>query len=131
MIVSDANREAVGLPKRTLLLVEDEILVRIFIAEILRDEGFEVLEAATSEEALRQFRAHPRISLVVSDVKMPGPIDGVQLSFAIKALEPHKPLILVSADFDLGTPHSADVFLPKPFQPAELIFLIKQAISAK
>ena len=65
----------------TILLVEDEALIRVDLAEHLRAAGFRnVLEAGNGDQALAMLGAHPAIALVISDVRMPGATDGVALA---------------------------------------------------
>jgi two-component system, response regulator PdtaR len=60
----------------TVLVVEDEVLVRMVIADYLRDCGFRVLEASTADEAMRVLGTNERVDIVFSDVQMPGSLDG-------------------------------------------------------
>ena len=66
-------------PRRTILVVEDEILVRAAAATHLRDAGYIVMEAADAAEAVRILGAERSIDLVFSDVNMPGEMDGTGL----------------------------------------------------
>jgi len=62
------------------LVVEDEVLIRIHLAEELRDAGFEVFEACDASEAQRYLRESGDIQLLVTDVSMPGEMNGVALA---------------------------------------------------
>ncbi|MGZ5904834.1 MAG: response regulator, partial [Reyranella sp.] len=64
----------------TVLVVEDEILVRTVIAAYLRDCGFDVVEAGSADEAVRVLEAGVRIDIVFSDINMPGSLDGFGLA---------------------------------------------------
>ncbi|MDA6490278.1 response regulator, partial [Escherichia coli] len=72
---SDSEEE-----RTSILVVEDEILVRYVICDYLRDCGFHVIEAGTADEALEYLRSHNDVVLVFSDVRMPGSLDGIGLS---------------------------------------------------
>jgi PleD family two-component response regulator len=64
----------------TVLVVEDEMMVRMPIAEYLRDCGYSVVEAANASEAIAAVDAEGPFSLVFSDIRMPGKMDGVGLA---------------------------------------------------
>jgi len=90
-------REA--LPKcepRTVLVVEDEILVRMMVAEELRRHGFNTIEAQNAQEAitlLLQSRIH--VDLVFTDVQLPGSIDGLRLARLVREMRPNLKIICV------------------------------------
>jgi len=63
-----------------VLLVEDEIIIRMDTAEQLRDTGFEVVEAKHAAEALQVFNSQIPVSLLFTDVQMPGAMDGLSLA---------------------------------------------------
>jgi hypothetical protein len=71
-----------------ILVVEDEVLIRTFIAEVLRDEGFRVVEAVNADEAWAFLEAGGHADLVFTDIDMPGSIDGAVLGERIKARYP-------------------------------------------
>lgn len=82
-------------PKR-VLLVEDEALIRFATAEHLRSRGLEVLEANDGEEACLMLGAFT-VDLVITDVHMPGPINGLALARWIDEQRPGLRLLLISA----------------------------------
>ncbi len=63
-----------------ILLVEDEALVRMVNADILMDAGYNVIDAANASDALELLDARPDVRLMVTDVRMPGELDGYGLS---------------------------------------------------
>ncbi|HYD86210.1 MAG TPA: response regulator [Vitreimonas sp.] len=65
---------------QTVLVVEDEVLLRLTLAEDLRDRGFAVIEAASADEARKLALAGVPFDLVISDITMPGEIDGSGLA---------------------------------------------------
>jgi CheY-like chemotaxis protein len=113
-----------------ILLVEDEVLVRFTTAEILREAGFDVLEAVDSSEALALLVTGHPLDLVVTDVRMPGSMDGIQLASVIKATRPNLPVAILSSHLDQPG-HEADAFLPKPYDPDELVEAVKRLIGAE
>ncbi len=63
----------------TVLVVEDEMFVRMIAADALEESGFAVLEAADAMQALEQLATH-RVAVLFTDINMPGEIDGLQLA---------------------------------------------------
>jgi CheY-like chemotaxis protein len=114
-----AQPEAKAAPARgTVLLVDDEDLVRASTADMLADLGFEVLEATSAEEALRMLRSGASFDLLVTDHLMPG-ITGTELALQVQANRPDVPVLVISGYSQ--NEDSADVpRLAKPFRQAEL-----------
>jgi two-component system, response regulator PdtaR len=79
----------------TVLVVEDEVLVRMVIADQLRGAGYKVIEAANAHEAAHVLRSTP-VELVISDIRMPGSMDGVGLARLIRAEYPSTKIVLTS-----------------------------------
>ena len=105
-----------------LLVVEDEILIRVLLADELRAEGFSVIEAATANEALSYFQAGVHVDLVLSDIEMPGGLNGVDLIRRLRAQAPSLLTVLTS-----GHPpgvHEADVFVQKPYDARDVVDLV-------
>ncbi|HTR88124.1 MAG TPA: response regulator [Reyranella sp.] len=82
--------------RAVVLVVEDEILVRLTIAAYLRDCGYEVLEAGHAGEAIRVLEAGLLVDAVFSDVNMPGGMDGFGLAAWISAHRPYVKIMLTS-----------------------------------
>ncbi|MGN6308613.1 MAG: response regulator [Xanthobacteraceae bacterium] len=81
---------------KTVLLVEDEVLIRIPVAESLRDTGYEVIEAGNADEAVIIVNSGIHIDLVISDVQMPGQMNGRALVKYLTLERPDMPIILAS-----------------------------------
>jgi DNA-binding response OmpR family regulator len=80
-----------------ILVVEDEVLVRLPLADYLRECGFKVLEAANADEALQVLTASDEpIDVVFSDVEMPGQMDGFGLARWVRANRPQTKVMLTS-----------------------------------
>jgi CheY-like chemotaxis protein len=83
----------------TVLVVEDEILIRIAIAAYLQECGFKVLEAGNAAEAMQILTTDfMPVDLVFTDVKMPGGMDGFALAEWVRANRPDTPVMLTSGD---------------------------------
>ena len=93
-----------------VLVVEDEFLIRTHAAEVIRDAGYEVIEASNADEAILLLETRQDIRVVFTDIQMPGTMDGLKLAHAVHiiATSGHHPG--QDGDFPLGT-----VFLPKPY----------------
>jgi CheY-like chemotaxis protein len=85
-----------------VLVVEDETIIRIDIVACLKDEGFTVIEASSADEALEILAAEPAISLIFTDVDMPGSMDGLKLSMAVRDRWPPVKIIVTSGHRHLG-----------------------------
>src|SRR5215218_9208940 len=70
--------------KPVILVVEDELLVRIVQVDILREAGFRVAEAQDADEAFDMLRRRPEIAAVLTDVDMPGSLDGFEFARLVK-----------------------------------------------
>jgi PAS domain S-box-containing protein len=103
----------------TILLVDDEELVRAGTAEMLRDLGHEVIEASGGAQALGKLGARLRVDAVVTDYRMPR-MDGAELARRIRAIDPAMPILLVTGytDFTGSVPDLPR--LAKPFRQADL-----------
>lgn len=80
----------------TILIVEDDVLVRIAAANYLRGCGFAVLEAVDADQAEALLRSAPSIRAVFSDVKLPGPRSGLDLTLLIEQDYPDMKVLLTS-----------------------------------
>ncbi len=105
----------------TVLVVEDEALVRMNIADQLKEAGYSVLEASSARGAVSILRDRPDIKLVVSDVRVPGPVDGLELSRFVRSRYPGTKVVLVSAYPKAEDWVEHDGFFRKPYTGAQII----------
>ncbi|WP_439532231.1 PAS domain-containing protein [Polymorphobacter sp.] len=103
----------------TVLLVDDEGLVRMFTADMLADLGYEVVEAASAEEALQLIREGLEPSVLVTDHLMPG-MNGGQLARTLRSQKPTLPVLVVSGYAEEAGIDPDVARLTKPFRNAEL-----------
>ena len=82
------SKEGADLLDRIVLVVEDEVLIRLVIADLIREAGFTVWEAANGDDARRLLQTTDRVSLVVTDFNMPGETDGLALARHVRASYP-------------------------------------------
>ena len=123
------------LAARTILVVDDEVLVRLAIAEYLRDCGFTVHEAAHADEAITVLTtATVSVDLVFSDVQMPaGSMDGFGLARWVAANQPGVTVILTSGASQ-AVQRAADLcqhgpLLAKPYDEAEVLARIRRSLA--
>jgi CheY-like chemotaxis protein len=104
----------------TVLLVEDEGIIRMASASILEDAGYDVLEAVDAEEALATLNDHPEVDVVVTDVQMPGKLNGLKLIEVIAHDYPQVQTLVTSGRASLkeARESGAAKFLAKPYTAA-------------
>jgi len=112
-----------------VLLLEDEKSIRDFIRINLRREGWDVVEAATGEEALHLAECQQGMEIAILDVMLPG-IDGFTVCERLRQKDPRLGIIMLTAksqeaDKIKGLEYGADDYICKPFSPAELVARIK------
>jgi two-component system, response regulator PdtaR len=114
----------------SLLVVEDEAIVRMVTADVLGDAGYNVIEAVNSTEALELLDARPDISLMVTDVRMPGELDGYNLSRLVRMKYAAMGIVVISGD---SPPREGDLpqgarFLSKPVLPSALLNAVRETL---
>ena len=116
-----------------ILVVEDEVLIRFDVADMLRESGFEVFEASDAQEALATLQSAERIDLVFSDIQMPGAINGLGLAAHIMTNHPGVRVILTSGaslvmEMDATLAALAPIE-PKPYDPQEILTRIRATLA--
>jgi len=106
----------------SVLIVEDEPIIRMLAMEIVGDAGFNAIEAADADDALSILESQTDIALVFADIDMPGSLNGVQLANLIRDRWPLTEIILTSGQFRRNDHHwpARAVFIPKPYHFAKL-----------
>ena len=111
-----------------VLIVEDEMLLRMDAAEMIEAAGFEVIEAANADQAIEVLEGRPDITVVFTDIQMPGSMDGLKLARAVRGRWPPIKIIATS-----GRLHVAETdlpeggrFLPKPYSPAQVTGVLRE-----
>ncbi len=116
-----------------VLVVEDEPLVRAMVVDALEDEGFGVVEAPTGDHALKVLKARDDIDVVLTDVDMPGSVDGFQLARICRTMFPQIVVIIVSGGVRSGfTGLAPDArFVPKPYTADLIIRMIYETTGSR
>ena len=114
---------------RAILLVEDEVFARLATAGDLMEAGFQVIQAGTADEALIVLRSSAKIDLVLSDIRMPGTLDGCDLAKMIHATWPTIRVIILSARYiEALATTPADAFVAKPYFLPRLLGAIRRIL---
>jgi CheY-like chemotaxis protein len=111
-----------------VLIVEDESLVRIGAVNIIEDPGFEVIEAASADEAMRILEFRSDVRVVFTDIHMPGSMDGLKLAHAVRNRWPPIKIIVTSgreliAEQDLP---EGGRFFAKPYNLNEILAALRE-----
>jgi len=113
--------------KPLILVADDEPFILQYIEHILQLANYRVVTATTVEEAWKILkRQQAEIALVLTDVIMPGSIDGQELAERIHRLDPGLPVLFITGALSETDPHTAmmvekQLLLPKPFFPKQLV----------
>lgn len=111
-----------------ILLVEDETLIRMLAADVLIEAGFRVIEAGDAHEAMVLLEARADSRVLVTDVKMPGDLDGFGLAHLVSKRWPEIGIVITSGHVRPGPgdlpPNT--IFVPKPYQPSALVAAVQR-----
>jgi CheY-like chemotaxis protein len=120
----DASSGSAATPPPTVLVVADEVLVRLALSDYLRECGYNVLEASDAREAIEIMTSEALVDIAFSDITMPGSLDGFGLAQWIRRERPDIKVVLTS-----GVARSARAaaelcedgpMLAKPYEHADL-----------
>jgi DNA-binding NtrC family response regulator len=122
--------------KETLLLVDDEPIVRSALAELLTNAGYRTIVAANAADAIQIIEANLfALDLLVTDIKMPGELDGVGLANKVRELQPNVVILLITGFADSPRMREAAErgyrVLEKPFRDSELQAAIAEELGKR
>jgi two-component sensor histidine kinase len=121
-----------ALPPSTpvVLVVEDEMVLRMRAVDIVEDAGFVPIEAVSADEAIKVLESRDDISLLFTDIQMPGSMDGLKLAHATHARWPHIKIILVSGQIAVTDADKPDdsKFFPKPLEIQQMILELQEMV---
>jgi CheY-like chemotaxis protein len=119
----------------TILVVEDEVLVRMAVSQYLRECGYKVIEAVNADEALQVLQSEISIDLVFSDVGMPGSMDGFGLAQWIRKNREGLEIILAGsperAAKTAGELCESGPTMAKPYEPQILLNAIRKQLGMR
>jgi CheY-like chemotaxis protein len=113
-----------------VLIVEDEGLIRMSLAEDFEEAGFHVLEAGTADEALKVLETHPEIEAIFTDIDMPGSMNGLKLAESVHEGRPDIAIVLTSGFLKVAKndlPRKIP-FVAKPYDVSHVINHIQEMI---
>jgi CheY-like chemotaxis protein len=105
-----------------ILIVEDEMIVRLIGSDTLSDAGYEVVEAGTADEALQILDRHGDVEVLFTDIRMPGSMDGLELARVVHDRWPAIKILITSGDTfpPCGAIADDGRFLAKPYSTDRL-----------
>ena len=112
---------------RTVLLVEDEVLISNLVAEALSERGFTVHEVTTADEALHYIGSGADLDVLFTDINLLGRINGAELAERARTLRPELPIVYASGRYspaDIGALVPRSMFVTKPYDLAEVGMLL-------
>ncbi len=111
----------------TILLVEDETLLRMAVADQMRRAGFDVIEARNAQEALDVVYSNAPIAVIVADIRLPGALDGTAIIRIARIARPELKVIIASANppVEAGLAHAT---YAKPYDVEALVKEIREMI---
>ena len=117
-------------PKPIVLVVEDEMVLRMRAVDIVEDAGFEPIEAVSADEAIQILESRDDISLLFTDIQMPGSMDGLKLAHAAHSRWPHIKIVLVSGQIAVtGADMPEDSkFFAKPLEIQQMVLELQGMI---
>ncbi|MEO6248795.1 MAG: HWE histidine kinase domain-containing protein [Sphingomicrobium sp.] len=116
--------------KPIVLVVEDEMVLRMRAVDIVEDAGFVPIEAVSADQAIEILESRDDISLLFTDIQMPGSMDGLKLAHAAHLRWPHIKIILVSGQIavtDADKPEDSK-FFPKPLEIQQMIVELREMV---
>ena len=113
-----------------VLIVEDEFLLRMDAVEMITAAGFEVVEAENADQAIEILEARFDITVVFTDIQMPGSMDGLKLARAIRGRWPPIKIVATSGHVDVAETDLPDGgrFLRKPYSPHQITGVLRELI---
>jgi CheY-like chemotaxis protein len=113
-----------------VLVVEDEFLLRMEAADMVEAAGFEAVEAADADQAIEILETRPDITVVFTDIQMPGSMDGLKLARAVRGRWPPIKIVATSGRLhvrETDLPEGGR-FLPKPYSSTEINGVLRELI---
>lgn len=111
-----------------VLIVEDDLVIRFYAAQIIEEAEFDVVEASNADEAIAILEARADISVLFTDIQMPGSMDGLKLAAAVKGRWPPIKIVATSGLVNVGPDDLPEGgrFIPKPYGPAQLAATLRE-----
>ena len=117
----------------TVLVVEDEAIIRLAAVDMIESAGFAVIDAADATAAMRHLEDHDGIEVVFTDVDMPRGINGLELAANIKDRWPDIHVIITSGKVEAGQAALPEdcVFFAKPYHEARVVDEVRRGLGSR
>ena len=117
-------------PLSVVLVVEDELMLRMRAVDIVEDAGFVPIEAVNADEAIKVLESRDDIAVLFTDIQMPGTMDGLRLAHLVHTRWPHIKIILVSGQIAVSEADKPDdsKFFPKPLEIQQMILELQEMV---
>ena len=132
--MSEDNTGRTSPAPRQILVVEDEFLIRLTLSEVLTDEGFEVLEAESGDEALAMLTSSPDIAVLLTDIQLPGALDGRAVVRHARHARPDLPVVFMTGRPDASETHPPgpnEMYVAKPYLPSEICAAVRSMLARR
>ena len=111
----------------SILIVEDDVLANEYLEFILEQAGYEVVSATSADEAAALLEGRDDVHLIVTDINLPGIMNGLKLAAAVRARRPEMNIIIVTG---YGAPQGNEMppgslFVPKPYDAVKMIEAVR------
>jgi CheY-like chemotaxis protein len=115
-----------------VLVVEDEVLIRMAIADSIEEGGFTVYEAANADQAIRLLELHQDIRVLFTDIDMPGSMDGLKLAAAVRDRWPPVKIVITSGHVKIRQEELPveGRFFAKPYDAAKIVSTLHDLVRA-
>ena len=116
-----------------VLIVEDEWLLRMNAVDVIKSAGFAVVEAENADEAIEILELRRDITVLFTDIQMPGSMDGLKLARAVRGRWPPIKIVATSGLVDVGEKDLPEGgrFLAKPYRSEELADILRELICGR
>src|ERR1043166_3188767 len=113
-----------------VLIVEDEFLLRMNAVDMIQAAGFEAVEAADADEVIEILETRRDITVVFTDIQMPGSMDGLKLARAVRGRWPPIKIVATSGRVNIAESDLPEGgrFLPKPYSPDQIAGLLREIV---
>ena len=114
--------------RQVVLIVEDEALVRMPAVDTIEEAGFEILKATNADEAILLLKARLDITVVFTDIEMPGSMNGLRLAEAVRDRWPPVKIIATSGHYVVrdGDLPSGGLFLAQPYSLSQISSALRE-----
>jgi len=111
------------LKRKVILTVEDEFLISAYLDDVLADAGYEVISTHNADEAIRVLEQRDDIGLIITDIDMPGSMNGLKLAAAVRDRWPPVEIVITTGKQRPAQDQmpAAAAFIPKPYTPRDVL----------